>query len=335
MHRISYLLARILKLDYHQMIKVARQVATKSQKRFLFIFFDMIYCGFKFQAGYYDYQEFEFYLLNDQERATYLTRGKNNEIIRRYNNKEKFPLFENKATFYRLFAPFIQREWRISKELSFTEFKEFIIRQQQLIVKPLCGSGGKGIYRITADDDLKAVYRKLQEEAVLLEEFIKQDAKMSTLYAASVNSLRMFTFYKDGQSYFLQAALKIGNGGLVDNFSSGGMYAFVDEEGIVYTPALDQADHVYAYHPVSGTPIKGFQVPKFKEAVALVLAAAHVVKDVRYIGWDVAIGEKGPLIIEGNVFPGVFQAKPSTVTKRVGAIAKYRTVMDIFNEKLS
>lgn len=41
---------------------------------------------------------------------------------------------------------------------------------------------------------------------------------MNVLYDKSVNTMRMFTFYKDGKSYFLQAVLKIGNGGVVDNF---------------------------------------------------------------------------------------------------------------------
>ena len=37
-----------------------------------------------------------------------------------------------------------------------------------------------------------------------------------------------------------------------------------------------------------------------KEAVETVKKAAMIVPDVRYIGWDVAITEKGPAIIEGN-----------------------------------
>ena len=36
----------------------------------------------------------------------------------------------------------------------------------------------------------------------------------------------------------------MGNGGFVDNFSSGGMYCFSNDEGIIITPAIDQEDNI-------------------------------------------------------------------------------------------
>lgn len=45
-----------------------------------------------------------------------------------------------------------------------------------------------------------------------------------------------------------------------------------------------------------------YQVPYVKEAVKMCLEASLVVPQVRYIGWDVAVTEKGPVIIEGNTF---------------------------------
>ena len=60
----------------------------------------MVNCGLRYQAGYYDYQEFEFYNLNSEQRKTYLTRGKNNEIIKQFNDKTQFHIFENKDEMY-------------------------------------------------------------------------------------------------------------------------------------------------------------------------------------------------------------------------------------------
>ena len=153
---------------------------------------------------------------------------------------------------------------------------------------------------------------------------------MNVLYNKSVNTLRMFTFLKDDKAYFLQAVLKIGNGGVVDNFSSGGMYTYVNDDGIVFVKAIDQADNIFDVHPISKTPIVGFKVPMFDEAVELVKECAHVVPQVAYIGWDVAIGENGPEIIEGNAYPGVFQIKSSLSDKKEGLIPKYNEIMNIF-----
>lgn len=333
MGKIKYLLKRIIQLDYKNMFQIAKNISKKTKKSYIGILLDMVRCGLKYQAGYYDYQEFEFYNLNKEERKTYLTRGKNNEIVKKFNDKESFHIFENKDEFYTNFSKFIKRKWMKLDETNQEEFIKFLKENKQLIVKPVDGEGGKGIEKIKYQDDntAKELYKKLLEnKQTIVEQCIVQHEKLNELYDQSVNSLRMFTFYKDGKSYFLQAVLKMGNGGLVDNFSSGGMYTYVSEEGYVYVEAIDRDDNIFYEHPISKCKIVGFKVPMFEEAVELVKEAAKVVPAIGYVGWDVAIGEKEPIIIEGNCFPGVFQVKPSLYDKKEGLIPKYNEIMKIF-----
>lgn len=333
MEKIKYLFKRILKLDYSNMIKIAKAVSKKTNKNLLFILFDMTKCGLKYQAGYYDYQEFEFYNLNKEQRETYLTRGKNNEIIKKFNDKSKFYIFDNKEEMYKIYNKFLKRQWMVLNENNYNDFLDFFKQNKVIIVKPIDGEGGKGIekYEYINDEESKIVYSSLLfKKQLLVEQCIKQHPDMNKLYNKSVNTLRMFTFYKDGQAYFLQAILKVGNGGVVDNFSSGGMYTYVDDEGTVYAEAIDQMDNKYYKHPISNETIVGFKVPMFKEAVSMVKEAAKVVPEMGYIGWDVAISEDGPVLVEGNCYPGVFQVKPSLVEKKEGIIPKYNKVMQIF-----
>ena len=333
MKKFKYLLKRIAQMDYKNMFKIAKKIGKKINKNYIFIILDMIRSGLKYQAGYYDYQEFEFYNLNAEQRKTYLTRGKNNEIIKRFNDKSKFHFIDNKNEFYDGFSSFIKRDWLLINGENFEKFNEFLQKNQVAIVKPSDGEGGKGVEKINCGNlnENKKLYEKLvKNNQNIVEQCIIQHSELNKLYDKSVNSLRMFTFYKEGQVYFLQAILKIGNGGVVDNFSSGGMYAYVDENGYVYTEAIDREDNIFYEHPISKHKIVGFKVPMFKEAVELVKEAGKVVPDVRYVGWDVAIGENGPVLIEGNCFPGVFQAKPSLVKEKIGLIPKYNEVMNIF-----
>lgn len=333
MEKIKYLIKRIMQMDYKNMFKIAKKISKKINKNYILIILDMIRAGIKYQAGYYDYQEFEFYNLNRKQRKTYLTRGKNNQIIKKFNDKSKFYLIDNKENFYRGYKEFIQRDWILLNGKNFDEFENFLEKNKTAIVKPVDGEGGKGVEKIE-DINLnenRILYEKLvKNKQNIVEQCIIQHKELNELYSGSVNSLRMFTFYKEGKTYFLQAILKIGNGGVVDNFSSGGMYAYVDENGYVYTEAIDREDNIFAEHPISKHKIVGFKVPMFKEAIELVKEAAKVVPEVRYVGWDVAISDNGPMIIEGNCFPGVFQAKPSLTKDKVGLIPKYNEVMNIF-----
>ena len=332
MRRIKYLFKRIIKLDYKNMLKIAKAISKKTKKNTFFILIDMIKCGFKYQAGYYDYQEFEFYNLSENERKTYLTRGKNNEIVRKFNDKNSFYKFENKIVFNKIFDKYLKRNWMVLDN-NYEEFENFFEENNAIIVKPIDAEGGKGVekYVYNFKINCRDLYNKLVEnKQLLIEECIKQHPEMNALYDKSVNTMRMFTFYKDGKSYFLQAVLKIGNGGVVDNFSSGGMYTYISNEGNVYVDAIDQADNVYTKHPISGKQIYGFKVPMFKEAVELVKECAKVIPEIAYVGWDVAISENGPVIVEGNCFPGVYQVKPSFVDKKEGLIPKYNEIMKIF-----
>ncbi len=335
MGKLNYLFKRIIQMDYKNMIKIAKNISKKIKKNYILILFDMVRCGFKYQAGYYDYQEFEFYNLNKKQRETYLTRGKNNEIIKKFNEKSKFYIFDNKDEFYKTFNKFLKRKWMELDGNNKDEFVKFLKENKIAIVKPVDGEGGKGVEKIeyTSDDACEELYNKLiNNNQTIVEQCITQNKELNNLYSKSVNSLRMFTFYKDGESHFLQAILKIGNGGVVDNFSSGGMYTYLDENGVVYVEAIDRLDNIYNEHPISKCPIVGFKVPMFKEAVELVKEAAKVVPEIGYVGWDVAIGENEPIMIEGNCYPGVFQVKPSLAKnkEKMGLIPKYNRIMHIF-----
>ena len=59
----------------------------------------MIICALKYGAAFYDYQEFEFYNLNSKQRKTYLTRSINNKIVKAYNNKDFWYIFNDKFIF--------------------------------------------------------------------------------------------------------------------------------------------------------------------------------------------------------------------------------------------
>ncbi len=332
MGKFKTIIRYIKNMDFKNMFKIVKQVSKKADKNIIYIFFDVIYCGLKYGAGYYDYQEFEFYLLNNKERKTYLTRAKNNLIIKQYNDKKYFNKFDDKSTFNEIFKKYLKRDYIVITDKDFNKFEEFTKKHKELIVKPLEGEGGKGIEKIVIDKktNLKRTFNKLiKNEQYLIEECIVQHKKINQLYDKSVNTLRIFTFYDGKESHILNSIFKIGNGGITDNFSSGSMYTFVDDKGKIFVPAIDQDDKIYSIHPKTKNKIVDFVVPLYEEACQLVLEASKEIPQVKYIGWDVAISNDGPAIIEGNSYPGVFQIKPSLSKDKEGLIPKYQKVMKI------
>ena len=56
-------------------------------------------------------------------------------------------------------------------------------------------------------------------------------------------------------------------------------------------------------HPETGAQLLGWTLPDWAEAVETVLDAHSLVPMVGIIGWDLALAEEGPTIIEANTFP--------------------------------
>ena len=53
-------------------------------------------------------------------------------------------------------------------------------------------------------------------------------------------------------------------------------------------------------HPDTNIQFSDFLVPQFEEAKQLCIKAHKVFNSIHSIGWDVAVTENGPCLIEGN-----------------------------------
>ena len=161
MGSIGYKLKCIKNINLSNMMKVVDEINKKTKLDKHYLIMDMIICSNKYGTGYHDYQEFEFYNLNKLERKTYLTRVKNNAIVRKFNNKEYFKYFDNKYEFNKIFNEYIKRDWLYLNE-NYEEFIKFCSNKEEFIAKPIDGCGGIGIELIKIDKkNLKNIYEKL------------------------------------------------------------------------------------------------------------------------------------------------------------------------------
>ncbi len=69
------------------------------------------------------------------------------------------------------------------------------------------------------------------------------------------------------------------------------------------TGGADWTGKGYENHPVTGVALRGLKIPYFQEAKEFVLKMIDDLHIEGVIGWDIAIGEDGPLLIEPNGNP--------------------------------
>lgn len=269
-------------------------------------------------CSYKEYAMYKFYELEEKVQDELFLVALSRKVREKYDvSEETANILNKKALTNKTYSEFINRPWCINTEVSFDEFNGLFKDSKKVIYKPLRGSRGNGVQSFAVDEEnIRKTYDAIKSlPAGLVEEYVVQHKKLLELSPGSVNTIRIATISSntmditpDGKKMDVAyAALRIGGGtSIVDNFHSGGMVAAIDmETGTLITDAADMAGNVYANHPMTGVKIKGFEVPFFKEAVEMVKAAIEKNKPEGYLGWDVAITDEGPVLIEINLSPGV------------------------------
>ena len=310
MSNFSNFKARVKSMSLKRMNMYITQIHENYGANRLLTAADMCVCAAKRGIGYLDYTVFGFAKVKGAKRDTFLTYNKNVALSSMANDPEYTPFFKDKLKFDEAFSEFIGREWLNLEKADESEFAAFCKKHKTVFAKYPRSFGGQQIEKIETDEntDFSALYNTLKENGqVLIEEKIKQHPAMNALCPSSVNSIRIVTLRdKNGGVHYLYSLLRFGNGTkAVDNITSGGMYILLDENGKSASKAFcDKTGLFYDTHPMTGVDLLNFAVPMHNEAVALCKKGADVVPQVGYIGWDAAITENGPVLIEGNVLPG-------------------------------
>lgn len=329
MNKVTYMIKRIAGMNYGNFFKTIDKVCKITGKNKVSTFFDCVTCGLAYGAGYVDYYQFHMYDMNRAERKTIITRGVNNSIIKKYNDKASVYKFEDKCVFNELFADYMNRDWMKLNENNFEEFSKMLDKHSQIVVKPVDSFCGKGVEKLdVTNEDRKALFdRLLANKQLLVEEVAIQHEVIANIYPLSINTIRVVTL----NHHVVAAFLRIGNdGNVVDNFNHGGMVTVVDiNDGIVKYKAIDKATREFDVHPYTNAPIVGVKIPMWDEIVAMCEAATQIIPEVLYVGWDVCVGKEKPFLIEGNDFPGhdVYQL-PVHRSDNYGLLPTFKKAME-------
>ena len=310
MSKLKYVIKRVFNMNFKNFFDTIEYVHKKSGKSRIFIFFDCVVCGFKYQAGYMDYQLFEMYNMKAAERETVVTRGKNNAIMKKYNDLNYVKYFRNKGLFNEKFDKYLNRKWMIINEHNFDEFEKFVSGLNEVMLKPLTGTCGKGIEKAKVLNVRELYDYALKNNLLLIEEVAHQCKVINDLHPSSINTVRVVTL----NGHVVVTFLRIGNyGKVVDNFNSEGLVVPVDiDTGEIKYPAVDKKHNVHSVHPYTNKKIVGVKIPNWDKVKVLCEEAAKVIPELGLVGWDVCVGEDKPFLIEGNEFPGhdVYQLPP-------------------------
>ena len=305
----------IKKILYYK--SVVKKISGKSR------FFDLLLSRVLIGVPYECYVDFCFYDKPWKGRGNYLFNEwkyyvKYNPGVTRYNHDDKSDVMSK-------VLPYLKRDVLKTHNLSLDDFKTFVQGKKSFFYKPLDGDSGRGVEKIFVRENVDSLYAELlKKEDGILEETVIQHKDMDKMNPNLVQTIRFFVCKGAFGPKIVFSALRtsLKDNVCVDNAGAGGAFANVNlSTGMVSTNAFSEITALKGdfdvrlvnsvgieKHPVSGTEFKGFKIPYFEEAKSLVLEISNKVDFYgrRLLGFDIAISEKGPVVIEVNANrPGI------------------------------
>ena len=176
----------------------------------------------------------------------------------------------------------------------------------KIVIKPIKGMWGKGIKIITSDKLSETL--KNCSKSCIVEDYIEQHRFINKIFSGSINTIRILTLKKNSRINIIHMILRVGRASTkhLDNIAQGGISINIDMDsgslGKGYT-FYEYGHNEYTSHPDTNYKFYGRSVPYTKEAQELAIAAHKFFPMFTLIGWDIALTENRPTVVEGNRMP--------------------------------
>ena len=186
---------------------------------------------------------------------------------------------------------------------------------ERFFVKPVAANcGSKASIVVVKGGDFTVDGRKTSldemiagDDDFIFQSVIENHADIKKINPSSLNTLRLVTCRrKDGTlELWDPGMMRIGRANAnVDNFAKGGIGVGIDQSGRLkkYGYSHDrELNYVKTEsHPDSKVLFEGYPVPFYAESVELALKAHALFPRLLTVGWDVAVTQDGPMLVEGN-----------------------------------
>ena len=270
---------------------------------------DIRACRDRYQTTPQEYFLFGFRGMSDELRDTFLSDAlRTRALLKRvpqdvfqHDLRNKYNLYQSSGRFFKRGVFFFSKEGTDR-----SAFVSFALQYKHLFLKRNDSSKGRGILSEDILDEASAcrLFDRLSQDgdSWIVEEKIRQAEEMAVWNPSSVNTLRLPCSLYQGKVTVLGPFFRTGRkGSIVDNAGAGGVFACVDAAtGMLNSDGVDEKGRYYEKHPDSGLAFKGWQIPRWDEAVALAEEIQRTMPQEVYVGWDLALTPDGWVLVEGN-----------------------------------
>lgn len=274
-----------------------------------------------------DYFRYEFYKGDRSmaEKGRYLSKRGSRYFPWAKNPVSQLSLFDNKLLFKKMLAGCGIPQSKLLATAGYRlelKTREAFARwlpeaRQDLVIKPLFGSGGAGIRMLRYeaghhyDGGSRVDAGKLWRDLVpglgvgyVIEERLQNIESVAAFNPHCLNTLRVVSIRTDDDVWRIAlVALRIGTiDSAVDNLAAGGTVLKFSPDGVGIA-AYDWTQRCEVVtHADSARPLVGYTLDGFASLADFVLRASDAFPEMGAIGWDIALTGDGPKVVEANPY---------------------------------
>ena len=141
---------------------------------------------------------------------------------------------------------------------------------------------------------------QIRHHDCIVQRFVENHHRVSPITNGALAALRIVTgMNARGRAEFVTSLIALPHG--ASETTIGGINCSIERETGRITHALKPIEDPVSQHPDTGASIVGLVLPFWQESIDLVLRAhAGAFPRFAFLGWDVALTEDGPFLIESN-----------------------------------
>lgn len=185
-------------------------------------------------------------------------------------------------------------------------------------VKPICGHKGKGMERwiavgngsyrdqedgqqLSHEELTEHLAKKSRSRPLLVQPCLNNHSEIADLSPGSLAAIRLVTGrYPDGRIVVVAATFKMPKGRAITNNLGISSRVDLDSGRLGPAHAYSPFQAPFDRHPDTNSEIIGRRLPDWEQAESIALQAHGHLPEYVFLGWDIALTNAGPILLEGN-----------------------------------
>ena len=258
------------------------------------IYLDYLKC--KQKINFQEYLKMHFYELSASKRKEVLTSKENTKLINLLNPFEQRYLIISKGEFYHRFDKFIKRDWLLLDDKNSEEFRLFIKSRDHIFV-PRAGNQDSTVLNLSNENEWQLNQELINTHHYIIEEVVKHHKIFDEITTKSLVTVKFITLLNNNSVYLLGSYLNIPK-----------------EKSKYYIPinlktgkTINKAICNYLEtDKIDDYQVKELEIPKWDEVIKLLKEIPLIVKNLRYISWEIAITNDDIILMSASDEPDCY-----------------------------